>query len=201
MEFMLIGYARVSTADQYLGMQEDALKGAGCEDIFKDIVSGAKTARPGLHSAISHLRKGDTLVVWRLDRLGRSLAHLIETVKELNDQGIGFKSLQESIDTTTSGGQLIFHIFGALAQFERELIRERTQAGLKAARVRGRMGGRPVQLNTQEIRKLKKHYDKGDLSVMEICKLFNITKPTLYRYLKNEKQKKIKQTSDKKSYE
>lgn len=198
---MLIGYARVSTADQYLGMQEDALKGAGCEDIFKDIVSGAKTARPGLHSAISHLRKGDTLVVWRLDRLGRSLAHLIETVKELNDQGIGFKSLQESIDTTTSGGQLIFHIFGALAQFERELIRERTQAGLKAARVRGRMGGRPVQLNTQEIRKLKKHYDKGDLSVMEICKLFNITKPTLYRYLKNEKQKKIKQSSDKKSYE
>jgi DNA invertase Pin-like site-specific DNA recombinase len=201
MEFMLIGYARVSTADQYLGMQEDALKGAGCEDIFKDIVSGAKTARPGLHSAISHLRKGDTLVVWRLDRLGRSLAHLIETVKELNDQGIGFKSLQESIDTTTSGGQLIFHIFGALAQFERELIRERTQAGLKAARVRGRMGGRPVQLNTQEIRKLKKHYDKGDLSVMEICKLFNITKPTLYRYLKNEKQKKLKQPSDKKSYE
>ncbi|PIZ05247.1 MAG: resolvase [Gammaproteobacteria bacterium CG_4_10_14_0_8_um_filter_38_16] len=198
---MLIGYARVSTADQYLGMQEDALKGAGCEDIFKDIVSGAKTARPGLHSAISHLRKGDTLVVWRLDRLGRSLAHLIETVKELNDQGIGFKSLQESIDTTTSGGQLIFHIFGALAQFERELIRERTQAGLKAARVRGRMGGRPVQLNTQEIRKLKKHYDKGDLSVMEICKLFNITKPTLYRYLKNEKQKKLKQPSDKKSYE
>ena len=201
MEFMLIGYARVSTADQCLGMQEDALKSAGCEDIFKDIVSGAKTARPGLHSAISHLRKGDTLVVWRLDRLGRSLAHLIETVKELNDQGIGFKSLQENIDTTTSGGQLIFHIFGALAQFERELIRERTQAGLKAARVRGRMGGRPVQLNTQEIRKLKKHYDKGDLSVMEICKLFNITKPTLYRYLKNEKQKKLKQTSDKKSYE
>ena len=198
---MLIGYARVSTADQYLGMQEDALKGAGCEDIFKDIVSGAKTARPGLHSAISHLRKGDTLVVWRLNRLGRSLAHLIETVKELNDQGIGFKSLQENIDTTTSGGQLIFHIFGALAQFERELIRERTQAGLKAARVRGRMGGRPVQLNTQEIRKLKKHYDKGDLSVMEICKLFNITKPTLYRYLKNEKQKKLKQPSDKKSYE
>ena len=175
-----------------LGMQEDALKGAGCEDIFKDIVSGAKTSRPGLHAAISHLRKGDTLVVWRLDRLGRSLAHLIETVKELNDKGIGFKSLQENIDTTTSGGQLIFHIFGALAQFERELIRERTQAGLKAARVRGRMGGRPVQLNTQEIKKLTKHYDKGDLSVMEICKLFNITKPTLYRYLKNENRKKVK---------
>ena len=186
---MLIGYARVSTADQYLAMQEDALKSAGCEDVFKDVVSGAKTARPGLHSALTHLRKGDTLVVWRLDRLGRSLAHLIETIKELNDKGIGFKSLQENIDTTTSGGQLIFHIFGALAQFERELIRERTQAGLKAARVRGRMGGRPVQLNKLEIKKLKKHYDKGDLSVMEICKLFNITKPTLYRYLKHESRK------------
>lgn len=185
-EFMLIGYARVSTTDQYLAMQEDALKSAGCEDVFKDVVSGAKTARAGLHSALTHLRKGDTLVVWRLDRLGRSLAHLIETIKELNDKGIGFKSLQENIDTTTSGGQLIFHIFGALAQFERELIRERTQAGLKAARVRGRMGGRPVQLNKLEIKKLKKHYDKGELSVMEICRLFNITKPTLYRYLKNE---------------
>lgn len=140
---MFIGYARVSTADQYLHMQEDALKNAGCEEIFNDIASGAKTARPGLHSAMSHLRKGDSLVVWKLDRLGRSLAHLIQTIKELNDKGIGFKSLQENIDTTTSGGQLIFHIFGALAEFERELIRERTQAGLKAARVRGRLGGRP----------------------------------------------------------
>lgn len=120
---------------------------------------------------------------------------------ELSEKGIGFKSLQENIDTTTSGGQLIFHIFGALAQFERELIRERTNAGLKAARVRGRMGGRPVQLNKQEIRKLKKHYDKGDLSVMEICKLFNITKPTLYRYLKNESQKQSKQKNDKKLHE
>jgi DNA invertase Pin-like site-specific DNA recombinase len=188
---MLIGYARVSTSDQDLRSQEDVLKSAGCEDIYTDVVSGVKTARPGLHSAVSHLRKGDTLVVWRLDRLGRSLAHLIQTIKELSEKGIGFKSLQENIDTTTSGGQLIFHIFGALAQFERELIRERTNAGLKAARIRGRMGGRPVQLNKQEIRKLKKHYDKGDLSVMEICKLFNITKPTLYRYLKNESQKQL----------
>lgn len=196
MKFMLIGYARVSTADQYLSMQEDALKGAGCEDFYTDVVSGVKTARPGLHSAISHLRKADTLVVWRLDRLGRSLPHLIQTVKELSEKEIGFKSLQENIDTTTSGGQLIFHIFGALAQFERELIRERTQAGLKAARIRGRMGGRPMQLNKQEIRKLKKHYDKGDLSVMEICKLFNITKPTLYRYLKNDSKKPLKQKSD-----
>ncbi len=198
---MLIGYARVSTADQYLSMQEDALKSAGCEDVYTDVVSGVKTARPGLHSALSHLRKGDMLVVWRLDRLGRSLAHLIQTIKDLSEKGIGFKSLQENIDTTTSGGQLIFHIFGALAQFERELIRERTNAGLKAARVRGRMGGRPVQLNKQEIRKLKKHYDKDDLSVMEICKLFNITKPTLYRYLKNESQKQSMQKNDKKLHE
>lgn len=198
---MLIGYARVSSVDQHLRMQEDALKSAGCSDIFRDVVSGVKTARPGLHSALSHLRKGDMLVVWRLDRLGRSLAHLIQTIKELSEKGIGFKSLQENIDTTTSGGQLIFHIFGALAQFERELIRERTQAGLKAARIRGRLGGRPMQLNKQEIRKLKKYYDKGDLSVMEICKLFNITKPTLYRYLRNESQKAVKSKGDKKLHE
>ena len=183
---MLIGYARVSTPDQYLRMQEDALKSSGCEEIYTDIASGAKTARPGLFEALSHLRNGDTLVVWKLDRLGRSLAHLIQTVKELSDKEIGFKSLQENIDTTTSGGQLIFHIFGALAEFERELIRERTQAGLKAARVRGRLGGRPPTLSNYDVKKLRKHYDKGELSVKEICKLFNITKPTLYRYLKND---------------
>jgi len=183
---MLIGYARVSMPDQFLRMQEDALKNAGCEDIYTDIASGAKTARPGLHSALSHLRKGDTLVVWRLDRLGRSLVHLIQTIKELSDKKIGFKSLGENIDTTTSGGQLIFHIFGALAEFERQLIRERTQAGLKAARVRGRLGGRPPTLRPHDIKKLKKHYNKKELSIKEICKLFNITKPTLYRYLNNE---------------
>ena len=182
---MFIGYARVSTADQYLRMQEDALKSARCEEIFTDIASGVKTERPGLHTALSHLRKGDTSGVWKLDRLGRSLAHLIQTVKELSEKGIGFKSLQENIDTTTSGGQLIFHIFGALAEFERELIIERTQAGLKAARVRGRLGGRPVLLNSRQIKKMKSHYKKGDLSINEICKLFNITKPTLYRYLRS----------------
>jgi len=185
---MLIGYARVSTPDQYLGMQEDALKSTGCEKIFTDIASGAKTARPGLDQLLSQLRRGDTLVVWKLDRLGRSLAHLIQTVKELNEKEIGFKSLQENIDTMTSSGQLVFHIFASLAQFERELIRERTKAGLKAARIRGRLGGRPPLLNQHDIKKLKKHYDKGDLSVKEICKLFNITKPTLYRYLNNKKK-------------
>lgn len=184
---MLVGYARISTDDQHLYMQEDALQSAGCEEIFSDIASGVKTARPGLHSALACLRKGDTLVVWKLDRLGRSLTHLIQTVKELSEKGIGFKCLQESIDTTTSGGQLIFHIFGALAQFERELIKERTQAGLKAARVRGRLGGRPCLLNKYQIKKMVAHYKKGDLSIMEICKLYNITKPTLYRYLKENK--------------
>ncbi|MCC2647633.1 MAG: hin 3, partial [Nitrososphaeraceae archaeon] len=118
-------------------------------------------------------------------RLGRSLAHLIQAIKEFNEKGIGFKSLQENIDTTTSSGQLIFHIIGALAQFERELIKERTKAGLKAARARGRLGGRPNLLNVRQIKKMKDHYKKGDLSINEICKLFSITKPTLYRYLRN----------------
>ncbi len=182
---MLIGYARVSTYDQNLRMQEDALKAAGCEELYTDVASGVKAARPGLTDALFRLRKGDTLVVWKLDRLGRSLGNLIQVVKELSEREIGFKCLQESIDTTTSGGKLIFHIFGALAQFERELIKERTNAGLKAARVRGRLGGRPSLLNRQQIKKLQDHYKKGDLSVNEICKLFNITKPTLYRYLRN----------------
>ena len=138
---MLIGYARVSTTEQILNLQLDSLKQAGYTRIFKDHISGTKAERPGLHDAISHLRAGDTLVVWRLDRLGRSLRHLIDTITALEAQGIGFKSLQENIDTTTSGGKLIFHIFGSLAEFERDLIRERTQAGLEAARSRGRVGG------------------------------------------------------------
>jgi DNA invertase Pin-like site-specific DNA recombinase len=133
---MLIGYARVSTHDQTLVLQQDALKKAACSKIFTDTASGAKTERKGLEEALSYVRKGDTLVVWRLDRLGRSLPHLISTMTDLEEQGIGFKSLTENIDTTTSGGELIFHIFGALAEFERNLIRERTQAGLTAARER-----------------------------------------------------------------
>src|SRR3954469_20103173 len=137
---MLIGYARVSTHEQNLDLQQDALKNAGCTKTFTDTVSGGTAERPGLAETFSHLREGDTLVVWRLDRLGRSLTHLIETVRRLHSQGIGFKSLTEQIDTTTSGGKLIFHIFGALAEFERDIIRERTQAGLAAAR--GRRGGR-----------------------------------------------------------
>jgi DNA invertase Pin-like site-specific DNA recombinase len=135
---MLIGYARVSTLDQHLHLQEDALKKAGCERIFTDTASGAKSERPGLSQVLDALRSGDTLVVWKLDRLGRSLKHLVETVQALSEKEVGFRSLQESIDTTTSGGKLIFHIFAALAEFERDIIRERTNAGLAAARARGR---------------------------------------------------------------
>jgi len=181
---MLIGYCRVSTNDQHLHMQEDALKSVGCDEVYTDIASGVKTKRPGLEKALDKCRKGDTLVVWKLDRLGRSIQHLIETVKSLNERKIGFKSLQENIDTINSGGKLIFHIFGALAEFERDLIKERTQAGLKAARRRGRFGGRPPSLSASEIKKLKRYYKKGDLSVKEICKVFSISKPTLYSYLK-----------------
>src|SRR5687767_10100234 len=138
---MLIGYARVSTADQTLNLQHDALTKAGGKKIFTDTASGAKQERKGLNEALSQMREGDTLVVWRLDRLGRSLKHLIDTIAHLDSQGIGFKSLTENIDTTTSGGKLIFHIFGALAEFERNLIKERTNAGLHAARTRGIKGG------------------------------------------------------------
>src|SRR5919199_2185370 len=152
---MNIGYARVSTDEQNLDLQRDALQKADCQQIFTDQVSGTKARRPGLEQALSHLRQGDTLVVWRLDRLGRSLRHLIDTVTELQDRGIGFKSLTESIDTTTSGGKLVFHIFGALAEFEREIIRERTNAGLQAARARGRTGGRRKALTEKQIQQLQ----------------------------------------------
>src|SRR5512142_1859137 len=143
---MLVGYARVSTEDQNLDLQRDALQTAGCGRLFTDVASGAKDERVGLAEAIAFLRPGDTLVVWKLDRLGRSLKHLIETVTALQGRKVGFRSLQESIDTTTSGGKLIFHVFGALAEFERDLIRERTQAGLRAARARGRLGDDPEPL-------------------------------------------------------
>ena len=139
---MLIGYARVSTGDQNLDMQKDELKRAGCKRICTDVASGAKSERPGLNGALTYARESDTLVVWKLDRVGRSLGHLIETVRQLQARGIGFRSLHENIDTTTGTGKLIFHIFGALAEFERDLIRERTMAGLASARARGRKGGR-----------------------------------------------------------
>lgn len=140
---MLIGYARVSTDDQHLDLQRDALKAAGCERIFEDTVSGAKSERTGLTTLMGVLRAGDTVVIWRLDRLGRSLKNLIQLVERLEMAEVGLRSVQENIDTTTSGGRLVFHLFGALAEFERNLIRERTQAGLVAARARGRQGGTP----------------------------------------------------------
>src|SRR5215210_3918276 len=143
---MDVGYARVSTGEQTLDLQLDALETAGCGKVFQETASGAKADRPVLDEVLAYVRPGDTLVVWRLDRLGRSLQHLIETVAALAARGIGFKSLTEQIDTTTSGGKLVFHVFGALAEFERDLIRERTQAGLAAARSRGRVGGRPKKL-------------------------------------------------------
>jgi len=181
---MLVGYARVSTHDQTLDLQLDALKAAGCSKVSQDTVSGAKESRPGLEEALAYLRPGDTLVVWRLDRLGRTLRHLIETVTDLEEKGIGFKSLQESIDTTTSSGKLIFHVFSALAEFERSLIRERTQAGLTAARARGRKGGRPRKLDSAQVRLLYQLYDGKEHTIAEICKLVGIARPTVYEYLK-----------------
>src|SRR3954447_10633395 len=165
---MLIGYARVSTQDQTLNLQQDALKQAGCDPIFTDTASGSLSERKGLEQAISHLREGDTLVVWRLDRLGRSLRHLIDTITALDARGIGFKSITENIDKTTSGGRLVFHFFGALAEFERDIIRERTQAGLRAARARGRHGGRPKrQASSRKVAMAKALYTDKTNSVQD----------------------------------
>jgi DNA invertase Pin-like site-specific DNA recombinase len=184
---MLIGYARVSTQDQTLDLQTDALTRAGCEKIFTDTTSGAKSERPGLQEAMNHLMPGDTLVVWRLDRLGRTLKHLIATITDLSDKDIGFKSLQENMDTTTSGGKLIFHIFGALAEFEREVIKERTIAGLQAARARGKLGGRP-KIQTRDPKKIalaKQLYADGNMPVQVICDTLHLARATLYRYIQD----------------
>jgi DNA invertase Pin-like site-specific DNA recombinase len=181
---MLIGYARVSTHEQTLNLQKDALAKADCTKIFTDVISGAQTERKGLEEALNYVRKGDTLVVWRLDRLGRSLPHLITTLTGLEERGIGFKSLTENIDTTTSGGKLIFHIFGALAEFERNLIRERTQAGLTAARARGRLGGRPKALTARQLSIARALYNDKQHSIAEICQTLKISRATLYRSLK-----------------
>lgn len=189
---MKIGYARVSTADQHLRMQEDALKAAGCEEIYTDVISGVKSYRPGLDKALNYLREGDTLIVCKLDRLGRSMQHLIQTITSLQERKISFKSLQENIDTTTSGGKLIFHMFSALAEFERDLIQERTQAGLKAARARGKMGGRPPLLDTRQINRMIEMYDEQKTTVAEICKIYSISRPSFYNYLNNRKRELAK---------
>jgi len=180
---MLIGYERVSTDDQNLALQQDALQTAGCDKIFSDKMSGVKADRPGLQQALAYVRSGDTLVVWRLDRLGRSLKDLIALVEDLEQRQIGFRSLQESINTTTSGGKLIFHVFGALAEFERNLMRERTQAGLQAARARGRKGGRQHKLTPGQIEIGRSLAADPKRSVTSICEHLGISRPTYYRYI------------------
>lgn len=185
---MRIGYARVSTQEQNLDLQKDALKRAGCEKIIEDVITGKTEARSGLDRVKELLREGDALVVWRLDRLGRSLKHLIELMAELEKQKIGFQSLQESIDTTTPGGRLVFHIFGALAEFERNLISERTRAGLEAARVRGRKGGRPKKLSAEKRSLAIDLYNQNKYSIHEICQAVGISKPTLYAYVRQQKR-------------
>lgn len=187
---MKIGYARVSTLEQNLNLQVDALKKAGCEKIITDEVSGSIADRPGLIKLKEILRKGDTLVVWRLDRLGRTLKHLIEWVNELDEQGIGFSSLQETIDTTSSSGKLIFHIFGALSEFEHNLIRERTRAGIEAARSRGKKGGRPRKISKDKRQLAIDLYLGKKHSIAQICEIVEISKPTLYSYVREFKNEK-----------
>jgi len=183
---MLIGYARVSTDEQNLDLQRDALLKAGvaAKDLYTDKVTGVTSERPGLQAALTHLREGDTLIVWRLDRLGRSLKHLIETVTILKEQGVAFRSLTENIDTATATGNLVFQIFGALAEFERNLIKERTIAGLEAARMRGRKGGRPRRdPSSGRVALAKRLYRDRTISIPEILKTLNVSKATLYRWL------------------
>ncbi len=181
---MIIGYARVSTEDQNLDLQFDALKKAGCEKIFQDKISGMKEERDGLSQALEIVRSGDTLVVWKLDRLGRSLQHLISVINNLKNKGIYFRSIQESLDTSSSTGKLIFHIFGALAEFERDIIRERTMAGLAAARARGRIGGRPKVMDSRKVKLARTLVAEDTRSIGEICEVLGVSKATLYRYLK-----------------
>ena len=182
---MLIGYGRISTREQKIDLQKDALEAVGCEKFFFDVVSGAKTARPELLKAREHLRKGDTFIVWRLDRLGRSVKDLLEWVAWFESEGVAFKSLQENIDTSTPTGKLIFHVFASIAEFERSLIQERTRAGLAAARSRGRVGGRKKSLDEVKTKALQSLYDAKEHSIGELCEMFDISKPTLYSYLKS----------------
>ena len=178
-----LGYCRVSTLEQNADLQRDALVAAGCWRVFTDHVSGHRERRPALDELLGQLRRGDTLVVWRLDRLGRSLQHLIEVATELAERGVGFRSLTESIDTTTAGGRLIFHVFGALAQFERELVRERTLAGLTAARARGRSGGRPTVMTADKLAAARRMYEGRELSGEQIARALGVSRSTLYRAL------------------
>ena len=180
---MLVGYARVSTQEQDLALQLDALQTAGCTKVFEEKASGAQRDRPALQAALGYMRQGDTLVVWKLDRLARSIKQLIETVEDLGSRGIGFRSLTEAIDTTTSGGKLVFHLFAALAEFERGVIRERTLAGLQAARARGRTGGRPPALKAKDLAAAKAMLKDPEITVAEVAKRLGVAASTLYRHL------------------
>jgi len=180
---MKIGYARISTADQNARLQRDALKAAGCEKVVTEQVSGSSTKRPKLEKLLRSLKKGDVLTVWRLDRLGRSLPHLIEVVRDLEGKGAGFQSLSEDINTTTAGGRLVFHLMGALAEFERSLIVERTQAGLQAARKRGVRVGRPRSLTPAQVNHAKKLINSGERPTA-VAKSLGVNRSTLYRYLR-----------------
>jgi DNA invertase Pin-like site-specific DNA recombinase len=199
--FMFVGYARVSTSDQNLDLQLDALLAAKCGRIFTDKASGAKAQRPVLIEALQCCRPGDTLVVWKLDRLGRSLPHLVETVRDLIAREVGFNSLQENIDTTTSGGKLIFHIFASLAEFERDIIRERTHAGLSSARARGRKGGRPKGIDEKKRKAALALKKDPERSVKEICDILGMSRNTYYKYTQSENkldeaQQKSQQSED-----
>ena len=181
---MKIGYARVSTGLQNLNLQEDRLNAYDCEKIFSDHISGSKSKRPGLDKAIEFARSGDTIVVWRLDRLGRNMEDLITLVNELNERGVSFHSLEENItmDKSSSTGQLLFHLFAAFAEFERNLILERSSAGRIAARARGRYGGRPEKLNQKDLNLLKTLYDNGT-PIKTIAEQWQVSRTTIYRYL------------------
>jgi DNA invertase Pin-like site-specific DNA recombinase len=179
----LLGYARVSTTYQQPHLQVDALERAGCYRVFTETASGARADRPTLEQVLDQLRPGDTLVVWKLDRLGRSLRHLVDTVTGLAERGNGFCSLQEAIDTTTPGGKLVFHVFAALAEFERDLVRERTSAGLAAARARGRRGGRPSVLTGHKLQVAREMYRSGQYTVAAIAKTLGVSRASIYRHL------------------
>ncbi|MBB3932599.1 DNA invertase Pin-like site-specific DNA recombinase [Kaistia hirudinis] len=180
---MKIGYARVSTADQSLGLQQQALEREGAERIFVETASGAQRDRPELAKALAFLRSGDTLIVWKLDRLGRSLRQLIDTVEALNERGVEFRSITENLETGTPGGKLIFHVFGALAEWERSLIKERTMAGLKAAKEAGKVGGRPRALSEADLAAARALLADPAITVKEVADRLGVSQPTLYRYL------------------
>jgi DNA invertase Pin-like site-specific DNA recombinase len=186
---MKIGYARVSTQDQAIALQLDALEAAGCERIFQEKVSGTTKARPQLAAMLDHLRAGDVVIVYKLDRLARSLKDLVSLVNQIQERGASFQSIHDTIDTTSAHGKFTFHIFAALAEFESDIIRERTKAGLAAARARGRVGGRPKGLSERAKRKavlVERLYREGELSITEICDQLSISRGTLYNYLRHQ---------------